>query len=171
MRGKPCKIWLSNKTYFCERYLAICRPLSPLSRSSTGKAKKMIGLIWLISFISASPWAFFTKVNYLAYDGSILEESAWCSIPFNKETRGSLYGGVLLCSLSYCYFALLKVYIYTYSPMCHLLFFLHKFTFSEGFTIIRYKNFNFSRIGLTLHRNKMKRCAASCGGGECEAER
>ena len=28
-----------------------------------------------------------------------------------------------------------------------------------------------SRIGLTLHRNKMRRCAASCDGGDCEAER
>ena len=29
------------------------------------------------------------------------------------------------------------------------------------------------RIGLTLHRNKMQRCAGQCGGeqGECEAER
>ena len=51
----------------------------------------MIGLIWSISFLSAMPWAFFTKVNYLEYDGTILEESAWCSIPFNEETSGSLY--------------------------------------------------------------------------------
>ena len=51
----------------------------------------MIALIWSISFMSASPWAFFTKVNYLIYDGEILEESAWCSIPFNEETSGSLY--------------------------------------------------------------------------------
>ena len=73
------------------RYLAICQPLSPLARSSTGQAKKMIALIWSISFMSASPWAFFTKVNYLIYEGEILEESAWCSIPFNEETSGSLY--------------------------------------------------------------------------------
>ena len=76
---------------FSSRYLAICQPLSPLSRSSTGQAKKMVGLIWSISFLSAMPWAFFTKVNYLEYDGTILEESAWCSIPFNEETSGSLY--------------------------------------------------------------------------------
>ena len=76
---------------FVFRYLAICQPLSPLARSSTGQAKKMIGLIWSISFMSASPWAFFTKVNYLTYGGEILKESAWCSIPFNEETSGSLY--------------------------------------------------------------------------------
>jgi neuromedin U receptor 1 len=71
--------------------LAICHPLSPLSRSSTGKAKKIIAWIWLISFMSALPWALFTKVNYLVYNGKIVEESAWCSIPFNEETTGSLY--------------------------------------------------------------------------------
>ena len=78
-------------TASASRYLAICHPLSPLSRSSTGQAKKMICFIWLVSFMSASPWAFFTKVNYLDYEGRILEESAWCSIPFNEETHGSLY--------------------------------------------------------------------------------
>ena len=45
------------------RYLAICRPLSPLSRSTMGKAKKIILLIWIISFLSAFPWALFTKVR------------------------------------------------------------------------------------------------------------
>lgn len=33
----------------------------------------------------------YTKVNYLIYDGAILEETAWCSIPFNEENIGSLY--------------------------------------------------------------------------------
>ena len=73
------------------RYMAICHPLSPLSRSSAGQAKKIIAWIWLISFMSAFPWALFTKVNYLHYNGKIVEESAWCSIPFNEETTGSLY--------------------------------------------------------------------------------
>ena len=48
-------------------------------------------MIWLISILSASPWAFFTKVNYLMYKDKILVESAWCSIPFNEESSGSLY--------------------------------------------------------------------------------
>ena len=65
--------------------------MSPLSRSSTGKARKVIGMIWLVSFLSAMPWAFFTKVNYLVYKDNILVESAWCSIPFNEENSGSLY--------------------------------------------------------------------------------
>ena len=34
----------------------------------------MILFIWLVSFMSASPWAFFTKVNFLEYEGRILGE-------------------------------------------------------------------------------------------------
>ena len=98
---------------FSFRYLAICRPLSPLSRSSTGKAKKVVGVIWLVSFLSASPWALFTKVNYLEYDGTILEESAWCSIPFNEETSGSLY--IMLGSTLVYFFAPLVIVTALYS--------------------------------------------------------
>ena len=73
------------------RYLAICRPLSPLARSSTVEAKKVICCILIISSCSAAPWATFTKVNYLTYNGHTLEDSAWCSIPFNEESTESLY--------------------------------------------------------------------------------
>ena len=31
------------------------------------------------------------QVNYLVYEGRELEESAWCSIPFNEEGIGSMY--------------------------------------------------------------------------------
>ena len=41
--------------------------------------------------MSALPWALFTKVNYLVFNDRIVEESAWCSIPFNEEPSGSLY--------------------------------------------------------------------------------
>ena len=73
------------------RYFAICRPFSSLANSTPGKAKKVILKVWLISFISAAPWAMFTKVNYLIYKGKELEESSWCSIPFNEENIESLY--------------------------------------------------------------------------------
>ena len=45
------------------RYLAICRPLSPWSRSSIKKAKRTVGLIWLFSFLTAFPWSFFTRYH------------------------------------------------------------------------------------------------------------
>jgi hypothetical protein len=90
-------------TATASRYLAICHPLSPLSRSSTGQAKKMICFIWFVSFMLASPWSFLTKVNYLEYQGRILEEYAWCSIPFNEDTHGSLY--MILGSMLLYFFA------------------------------------------------------------------
>ena len=149
------KLWIFRIICFVFRYLAICQPLSPLARSSTGQAKKMIGLIWSISFMSASPWAFFTKVNYLTYGGEILKESAWCSIPFNEETSGSLYmmfGSTI---------------IYFFAPMIvvTLLYTRYEVHYLPPF------NFHFPRIGLTLHRNKMRRCVASSNGGDCAAER
>jgi hypothetical protein len=73
----------------------------------------MIAWIWLISFMSATPWAFYTKVNYLIYDGKILEESSWCSIPFNEETSGSLY--MMLGSTLMYFFAPLVVVSLIYS--------------------------------------------------------
>ena len=82
------------------RYLAICRPLAPLARSTTGQAKKVIFLIWILSFASAAPWTFLTKVNYLTYNDQLLEESAWCSIPFTEEESISLYM-MMLCTLIY----------------------------------------------------------------------
>lgn len=137
-----CASILTIVAFSFERYLAICRPLSPLSRSTMGKAKKIILLIWIISFLSAFPWALFTKVNRLVYtDGTELEQSAWCSIPFNEESHGSLY--MMMGSTM----------IYFFAPMVIV-------------TLL------YSKIGLTLYRNKMQRCAGSCGGEEgCEAER
>ena len=97
---------LTIVAFTCERYLAICQPLSPLSRSSLGGAKKMILLIWSVSLGSAAPWSLFTKVNYLEYNGTVLTQSAWCSIPFNEETSGSLY--IMLGSTT----------IYFFTPLC-----------------------------------------------------
>ena len=76
---------------FLSRYVAICHPLSQHARSSTSKAKKVVMFIWVTSVLSALPWSFFTKVNYLTYKGRPLMESAWCSIPFNEENSASLY--------------------------------------------------------------------------------
>ena len=44
------------------RYMAICHPLSPHARASTGQAKKTILKIWLVSFATAAPWAQYTQV-------------------------------------------------------------------------------------------------------------
>ena len=41
--------------------------------------------------MSATPWALFTKANYLTYNGKIVDESAWCSMAFTEEGLTSLY--------------------------------------------------------------------------------
>ena len=126
--------------YYLLRYLAICHPLHTIARSDMEQAKKIIIFIWAISFMSASPWAFFTKVNYLTYEGEILEESSWCSIPFTESSSGSLY--MMLCSTILYFLLPLAIVIVLYS-----------------------------RIGITLHTHKIRRCAASGQGAQCQAER
>ena len=39
----------------------------------------------------ATPWSLFTKVNYLTYNGKIVEESAWCSVAFTEDSMASLH--------------------------------------------------------------------------------
>ena len=56
-------VYLSFTHRPCSRYLAICHPLSLGARSSTGKAKRVVGAVWAGSFLSAAPWAYFTKEN------------------------------------------------------------------------------------------------------------
>ena len=51
--------WISDT--LCGRYWAICKPLSPFSRSSLSRAKRTIGIMWLFSFLTAFPWSFFTR--------------------------------------------------------------------------------------------------------------
>ena len=98
-----------------ERYLAICHPLSTYAQKSAKKTRRTILLIWIISFLAAAPWAWFTKVctctillnqtsktfkidtqvNYLEWNGKVLPEASWCSIPFNESldntTQSSFY--------------------------------------------------------------------------------
>ena len=69
----------------------------------TGKAKKVIVKIWIVSFLVASPWSLFTRVNYLIFNNELLEESAWCSVPFDEENLGSVY---LILSYSFLFFIL-----------------------------------------------------------------
>ena len=45
------------------RYQAICHPLTLNSRTGVGRARKVIGLIWVTSLVSAYPWAIFAKVS------------------------------------------------------------------------------------------------------------
>ena len=66
-----------------ERYLAICHPLYSHTMSGFKRAIRIIGMVWLVALISALPYAFFTKVNYIdrpLNSGNLLMESAFCAM-------------------------------------------------------------------------------------------
>ena len=73
-----------NPSHF-PRYQAIRHPLTLNSRTGVGRARRVILIVWIVSAVSAFPWAIFAKVNYIQYDGEDLAQSAWCSMPFHEE--------------------------------------------------------------------------------------
>ena len=121
--------------------MAICHPLSPQARSSTGQAKKTILKIWLISFVSAAPWSQYTEVNYLVFNNEPLLESAWCSIPFTEDNIGSVY---LMLSYTLIYFII---------PMITVTILYIRST-EERLNREGSSQSMFSRIGLSLHRRE-----------------
>lgn len=58
---------LTIVAFSTERYLAICYPLYLYTMSGLQRAVKIIACLWLIAFLSALPFSFFTGVNYLYY--------------------------------------------------------------------------------------------------------
>ena len=54
---------LSIVGFTLERYLAICKAMSSLSKYSARNTKTLLGSIWCIGFLTACPWAYFTKVR------------------------------------------------------------------------------------------------------------
>jgi hypothetical protein len=53
-----------------ERFLAICHPLHLYTMSGLQRAVRIIAALWVISFVSAVPFAVFTKIHYLKYPKS-----------------------------------------------------------------------------------------------------
>ena len=66
-----------------ERYLAICQPLYQYTMAGFNRAVKIIGLVWVISFLSSLPYAVFTKLNYIDRprgSGQYMQDSAFCAL-------------------------------------------------------------------------------------------
>ncbi|XP_013788011.1 neuropeptides capa receptor-like, partial [Limulus polyphemus] len=79
---------LTIVAFTTERYIAICHPLSIQTLSSLSRAIKIIMSVWVVSCISAVPFAIFIKVNYVDYpkgSGNNLEESAFCALPMENN--------------------------------------------------------------------------------------
>ena len=53
-----------------ERFLAICHPLHLYTMSGLQRAVRIIAALWVVSFVSAVPFAVFTKIHYLKYPKS-----------------------------------------------------------------------------------------------------
>ena len=74
---------LTILAFSMERYLAICHPLYQHTMAGFSRAVKIIVLVWSLSFFSALPYAFFTKINYIDRplgSGNFLADSAFCAL-------------------------------------------------------------------------------------------
>ncbi|KAJ8878677.1 hypothetical protein PR048_019262 [Dryococelus australis] len=74
---------LTIVAFSMERYLAICHPLHSYAMSNLERAVKIIAFLWLLSLVSASPFAVFTTISYVDYppgSGREVMESAFCAM-------------------------------------------------------------------------------------------
>ncbi|CAD7082421.1 unnamed protein product [Hermetia illucens] len=90
---------LTIVAFSMERFLAICHPLHLYTMSGFKRAVRIVAALWIVSFVSASPFAVFTKIDYLKYpmDNSTILDSAFCAMLENPP-------GFPLWELSSCLF-------------------------------------------------------------------
>lgn len=60
---------LTIVAFTMERFLAICHPLHLYTMSGFKRALRIIAALWCISFLSAIPFAVYTKIDILTYPG------------------------------------------------------------------------------------------------------
>lgn len=58
---------LTIVAFSTERYLAICQPIHSYTTSSPRIALRVIVVLWCVSLLSATPFAVYTKINYVEY--------------------------------------------------------------------------------------------------------
>ncbi len=71
---------LTIVAFSMERFLAICHPLHLYTMSGLHRAVRIIAALWVISFLSAVPFAVFTKIHYLNYPPSEFLNLLFCWI-------------------------------------------------------------------------------------------
>ncbi|XP_028969157.1 neuromedin-U receptor 2 [Galendromus occidentalis] len=104
---------LTIVTFSTERYIAICHPMHQPTKSKITRAIRNIVLIWILSILAASPFTFFTGVNFLKYDSNKpIAASAWCGLPFNEPNRS--WEILLLCSTFVFFVAPLSIILVLY---------------------------------------------------------
>lgn len=73
---------LTIVTFSVERFLAICHPLQAYTMSGLKRVVRFIAIIWIISLLSAIPFAIYRQIFYIKYppnDGDELPESSLCA--------------------------------------------------------------------------------------------
>ncbi|XP_050682859.1 neuropeptides capa receptor-like [Leptidea sinapis] len=74
---------LTISAFSLERYLAICHPLHVYAMAGLTRASRIILTLWTVAFLSASPFAVYTDINYIDYppnSGNKSTESAFCAL-------------------------------------------------------------------------------------------
>lgn len=73
---------LTIVAFTVERYIAICHPLYSYVVANLKRAIYAITLIWLISFISAFPVAYYRNIQFIRYpvDDHMIPESGICTV-------------------------------------------------------------------------------------------
>ncbi|KAJ0172617.1 hypothetical protein K1T71_011756 [Dendrolimus kikuchii] len=74
---------LTISAFSLERYLAICHPLHLYAMAGLTRASRIIMILWIISILCASPFAFYSDIIYIYYppnSGNISLDSAFCAL-------------------------------------------------------------------------------------------
>lgn len=74
---------LTIVAFSTERYLAICQPIHSYTTSNPRTALRVICVLWCVSLLSATPFAVYTKINYVTHPQDSthqIEESAFCAM-------------------------------------------------------------------------------------------
>ncbi|XP_077493048.1 neuropeptides capa receptor-like [Amblyomma americanum] len=77
---------LTIVAFTAERYVAIYHPLFLQTTSSLTRAVRIIAIIWVVSLVSAVPFAVYTRVNFVDFpvgSGRVVPESAFCALPMD----------------------------------------------------------------------------------------
>ncbi|KAH8030994.1 hypothetical protein HPB51_012462 [Rhipicephalus microplus] len=77
---------LTIVAFTAERYVAIYHPLFLQTTSSLTRAVRIIAIIWVVSLVSAVPFAIYTRVNFVDFpvgSGRVVPESAFCALPMD----------------------------------------------------------------------------------------
>lgn len=78
---------LTIVAFTVERYVAICWPLHTFFVTNLRRVVCVLTLIWLISFISAFPVAYYRFIYYIRYppDGQVIPDSGICTVHIHSH--------------------------------------------------------------------------------------